>query len=74
MSKSKWQEFKELFQRGKSIGWYFRNFINLIDDPFDNFKHWLNGEHCLVRWGTFWIIFEIRLPDWLMRGRGNPDK
>lgn len=66
---SKWQEFKDLFQRGRALGWYARNFINLIDDPWDNFKHWLNGEHRI-----FFFKFKIRLPDWLMKGRGNPDK
>jgi hypothetical protein len=64
--KTKWQEFKELFKPDRSISWRWRNFVNLIDDPVDNFKHWLNG---LTVFG-----YKIRLPDWLMRGRDRPDK
>ena len=40
---SKWEELKELFTPGQTFGWYFRNFINLIDDPVDAVKEWL---HC----------------------------
>jgi len=39
----KWEEVKKLFQRGQSLNWYLRNFINLIDDPFDAAKEWI---HC----------------------------
>ena len=62
----KWAELKELFEKGHSVEWYLRNFVNLIDDPFDNFKHWLNGEHCIFGW-----CFRLRIP---MRGRGDPTK
>jgi len=53
----------------KNLWWAIRNFINIIDGPFDNFKHWLNGTH--------WFLgfkIKIRIPDWLMRGRDKPDK
>jgi hypothetical protein len=40
---TKWEEFKKLFQRGRSFGWYVRNFLNLIDDPVDKIKEKL---HC----------------------------
>lgn len=71
MSKSKWQEFKDLFDFGRwdSFRHWLKNVENFFDDPVDNFKHWLNGEHKI-----FCFKFKIRLPDWLMKGRGNPDK
>jgi hypothetical protein len=64
--KSKWDEFKELFRAGKSMDWRWRNFMNLIDDPIDDIKHTLHGARIFG--------LKIRLPDWLMRGRGDPDK
>jgi hypothetical protein len=68
---SKWEEFKQLldFNRWDSFGHWLKNVINLVDDPIDNFKHWLNGEHKFFKFRV-----KIRLPDWLMRNRGNPDK
>ena len=64
--KSKWQEFKDLFKPDRSISWRWRNFVNLIDDPVDNFKHKIHGAK------IFGI--RIRLPKWLMRGSGDPNK
>jgi hypothetical protein len=40
--KSKWREFLNLFQRGRSFSWYVRNAINLVDDPVDALKEWLH--------------------------------
>lgn len=63
---SKWEELKKLFRPGESAEWRLRNFMNLIDDPIDDLKHKIHGAKVLgVR---------IHLPDWLMRGRGDPDK
>lgn len=58
MAKSKWQELKELV---KNPSW--REFINFIDDPWDDLKHKINGMKIFG--------YTIRIP---MRGSGNPDK
>lgn len=44
----------------------FNDFINLIDDPIDDFKHRLHGMKIFG--------YTIRLPKWLMRGSGDPTK
>lgn len=68
MGKSKWQEIKGYFRQwpAQGWGWRWRNFINLVDDPVDNLKHWLHGRRVLG--------LTIRLPAWLMRGSGKPGK
>jgi hypothetical protein len=54
-----------LFEK-KSIEHAFSDFFNIIDDPVDDIKHKLHGMK------IFGIT--IRLPKWLMRGSGNPEK
>lgn len=54
-----------LFEK-KSVKHSFSDFFNIIDDPIDDLKHKLHGME------IFGIT--IRLPKWLMRGSGDPEK
>lgn len=42
----KWEEFKEVFNwaniNQNGWAWFFRNLINLVDDPVDAAKEWLH--------------------------------
>jgi hypothetical protein len=44
--KSKWEEFSELLSWSniQEYGWrwWFRNWVNLVDDPVDATKEWLH--------------------------------
>jgi hypothetical protein len=64
MKKSKWQEFKSLFEWGHPAEWYFRNFINLVDDPIDAAKEWL---HC----HSLPFGYQLNIA-FMMRNRGRP--
>ena len=63
--KSKWDEIKDYFSNWtkEDWGWRWKNFVNIIDDPWDDMKHWLNGRKIL--WWT------IRIP---MANDNDPDK
>jgi len=73
---TKWEEIKDVFNWGhirkRGAGWFIRNVVNLIDDPFDQFKHWFHGlQICILnakyrctaymknRPGTRWSISRI---------------
>lgn len=60
--KDKFKEYVKDFNK-ESWDWRYRNFINLIDDPVDDVKHWLNGRKILG--------YTIRIP---MRGSGDDTK
>ena len=64
--KSKKDEFEELIEPGRDWEWRWRNFLNFVDDYYDDAKHEVHGRK----------IGESRffLPRWLMLGSGNPCK
>ena len=64
--KSKKDEFEELIEPGHDWDWRRRNFINFVDDYYDDAKHEVHGR----KMGDFRFF----LPRWLMRGSGNPCK
>jgi hypothetical protein len=64
--KSKWEEFQDLFRPGKTLAWRLRNLENMFDDGIDDIKHKLHGAEIFG--------YKIHLPDWLMKGKGDPDK
>jgi len=65
---SKLEEIKDYFKFWSYKGWEWRirNFENIVDDPIDDIKHKING---ISIFGL-----KIRLPSWLMKGSGDPDK
>jgi hypothetical protein len=44
--KTKWEELKQLLSwaniRQYGWGWWFRNWVNLVDDPIDAVKEWMH--------------------------------
>lgn len=59
-------EFLVVIQPGQSPEVSFKRFINMIDDPFDDFKHEIHGMK-LFGYRVFW-------PEGFMRGAGDPCK
>lgn len=66
--REKWEEFKHTFNwdniREKGWGWFFRNLVNLVDDPVDAVKEWL---HChRLPFG-----YQLNIA-FMMKNRGRP--
>lgn len=64
--KKKRADFLEIIKSKEGGKEQFKDFINLIDDPFDDLKHEIHGMEMLG--------YRFYLPKSLMRGSGNPCK
>lgn len=64
--KKKREDFLEIIKSKEGGKEQFKDFINLIDDPFDDLKHEIHGMEMLG--------YRVYLPNWLMMGSGNPCK